>query len=283
MFRRKLQNIGPKAVRLMDLWHCHLRNLAFEAGLIDSKPIYTKFIILGKARTGSNYLRGLLNSQREIVAFGEMFRHRNSIGWDFAHLPQSRYMQSLFQNNPTKFLETRVFSNFPKHICAIGFKIFYYHAHSGATEPIWSYLKEHKEIRVIHIKRKNILRTLLSNKRATLTQAWVRQGAKAAGLGEPIFLGHEECLTEFIRTSDWERQYDTFFEHHEKMDVIYERLSLDYGSEMKRIQDFLGVTHKAVTPRTAKQSSSSLSDSIVNYFELKESFIGTPWEELFDA
>jgi hypothetical protein len=41
---------------------------------------YTRFIILGRSRSGSNYLRGLLNSHRRIVAFGELFRSDEAIG-----------------------------------------------------------------------------------------------------------------------------------------------------------------------------------------------------------
>ena len=51
---------------------------------------------------------------------------------------------------------------------------------------------------------------------------------------------------------------------------------------MKRVQDFLGVQYETVKPSTYKQSHQSLSDSISNYWGLKERFTGTPWEEFFE-
>lgn len=267
----------------MDLWHCHLRSLASGAGLIEANTDYTKFIILGTARTGSNYLRGLLNSHMQIVAFGELFRDYDAIGWDFAHLPRSRASQWLFQNDPVQFLETRVFGNFPKHIAAVGFKLFYYHAHSSTWEPVWTYLRDHKEIKVIHIKRKNFLKAYLSKKRAMVSKEWVRQQTNGTASHEPIVLSYEECLDEFTKTQDWERKHDAFFEKHEKLEVFYEDLARDYVREMKGIQEFLGVEYKAVEPRTAKQSSRPLSASIANYLELKQKFEGSPWQTFFES
>lgn len=267
----------------MDFWHFHFRNVAFNAGLMEKNTAYTKFIILGTARTGSNYLRGMLNSHRQVVAFGELFRDQDAIGWDFAHLPHSRGMLSLFQNDPTKFLETRVFGNFPKHISAVGFKIFYYHAHDAAREPIWTYLRDHEEIKVIHIKRQNILKSYLSKKRAMMTQDWVRQNPTTKSPNQPILLSYEECVEDFTHTRAWEQQYDAIFQNHEKIDVFYEQLSHDYVSEMRRIQDFLDVSYKPVEPKTVKQSNRPLSSSIANYVELKERFAGTPWQEFFES
>lgn len=283
MVRRKLQNISQKAPNLMDLWYAYLRNVSADAGILNGSTNYEKFIILGTARTGSNLLRGLLNSHRHVIAFGEIFRHKDTIGWDFAHLPQPDSMLSLFQNDPVKFLETRVFGHFPRHIAAVGFKIFYYHAHDDAWEPLWTYLVKQEEIKVIHMKRRNMLRTHLSRKRAMLTDVWITQQPNELkqSVG-PISLDYEECLEEFTKTRDWEQQYDSLFKNHDRVDVFYEDLDEDYLNEMGRIQKFLGVNVTEVQPSTAKQSKRRpLSSSILNYSELKEQFTGTPWEEFF--
>lgn len=282
MVRWKFRDIVLKASDLMELWHFHLRNLASDIGVIGKNSDYVRFILLGRSRTGSNLLRGLLNSHRGIIAFGEIFRHYGAIGWDFSHFPQSKKMSSLIENDPVRFLETRVFGNFPKHISAAGFKIFYYHAHNDAWEPVWTYLNSQKDLKVIHVKRKNILKTYLSRRRALETNAWVRKGANDPEDSKPISLSYEECIEEFAKTRTWEQHYDGFFEKHHKIDVLYEDLASDHRGEMRRIQEFLGVDYEVVEPRTTKQSRRPLASSILNYFELKERFAGTSWEEFFE-
>ncbi len=42
---------------------------------------YTKFIILGRSRVGSNMLRSILNGHRGIISFGELFRRQGEVGW----------------------------------------------------------------------------------------------------------------------------------------------------------------------------------------------------------
>ncbi len=64
--------------------------------------------------------------------------------------------------------------------------------------------------------------------------------------------------------------------------MVYEDLSQDYESEMKRVQEFLELDHEALKPNTLKQSSLSLSESISNYFELKEKFENIHWESFFE-
>lgn len=266
----------------MDLWRFHIRNGATRAGLLQPNRRYTRFIVIGTARTGSNFLRGLLNAHRQVIAFGEIFRHYDEIGWDFSLVPETSGMRRQFQSDPISFLEQRVYGNFPGHIRAAGFKIFYYHAQEPAWEPLWPYLEAHTEIKVLHVKRRNYLKTLLSRQRAFLTDEWVRRSPGTAQPAAPIPLSYAECLEEFTKTRAWEAEFDTRFAAHDRYDVVYEELARDHPGEMRRIQAFLGVPHQDVAPATVKQSARvSLSDAISNYAELKEQFSGTEWAPFF--
>lgn len=281
MIKNELRNLVRKVRNLRHLWHLYLRNFALDVGVIEGHLGYNRFIVLGRSRTGSNFLHGLLNSHSQIIAFGELFQNYDSIAWGLSGYRQTKNLLSLFQNDPVRFLETKVFKRFPVHISAVGFKVFYYHAQSDKWKPVWAYLGDQRELRIIHVKRKNILKTHLSRKRAALTDTWVNVSGEPEE-GVPISLDYEECLEDFVRTRDWEAKYDVFFEGHSKLEVLYENLSFDYQSEMKRVQDFLGVNYEFVKPSTYKQSSQSLSRAISNYFELRERFTGTPWEEFFE-
>ncbi len=270
-----------------DLTHWSLfyfKNLIRDLGLLKSHLDYNKFIILGKGRAGSNLLRGLLNSHSNIIVFGELFRESNSIGWEFPFYNeclQSTHFISLMQNEPINFLEKKVFRKYHPQVLAVGFKLFYYHAQNDSRQVIWSYLKEQKNIKIIHLQRNNTLKELLSLRKAFKTNQWTNtNGVKEEAFS--ITLDYEDCLREFIHSQQIKSQYNIFFQDHPIINVVYENLSDDYETELKKVQDFLEVDNKPVKPLTYKQSRQPLKEAISNYFELKQKFQGTSWEPFFE-
>ena len=271
-----------KLKKLGDLCQFRLGNLVLDMGISEGFLDYKKFIILGRARTGSQLLLGLLNSHRQIIAFGEIFGNYHSINWSRpSYRSKSKSLLSLIQSDPIRFLETKVFRTYPKHISAVGFKIFYYQAQNGNWKTVWSYLKKNEDLRIIHIKRRNILRTYLSEMKAFKTGNWVNTSGVQRD-NTSISLNYEECLKKFTITRQQEKDYDLFFKDRQKINVTYEALSSDPMNEMKRIQEFLGVDSQVPRPSTYKQARRPLSTAISNYFELKEKFEGTPWTEFFE-
>ena len=264
--------------------HFHLKNLALDWGVINGHSNYSRFIILGEARSGSNFLRGLLNSHSKVIVFGELFRSQDSIGWEFPEYErylQPRSLISLAQTDPVRFLEKKVFRKFPRQISAVGFKIFYYHAQDESRKTVWTFLKNQEDIRIIHLKRNNTLRVLLSLKKAFITNRWNdTSGTEEDNLAIPV--DYEECLKHFAWAQEVKAQYDDFFKGHHKIDVFYENIANNFEGKMKHIQEFLGVKYEVVRPSTYKQSRQPLSKSISNYFELKEKFKDTPWKEFFE-
>jgi LPS sulfotransferase NodH len=241
---------------------------------------YTRFIILSRSRSGSNYLRGLLNSHSKIIVFSEFFKNNALIEWGLPGYKDTQKTLALFQNDPVDFLEKKVYQKYPRHIAAVGFKLFYYHARDAKWSMLWPYLQSSKDIRIIHLKRKNILETHLSRQRALVTDKWANiSGEKEAQPTIP--LQYEECLDDFVQTRTWEQDSDKYFSQHQLMDVYYEDLARDHQAEMQKIQAFLGVDYEPVAPQTFKQATLPLSKSITNYVELKDQFAGTPWEEFF--
>lgn len=262
----------------------NLKHLALERGFIDGQFDYRRFIILGEARSGSNFLRGLLNSHPDVVAFGEIFRFYHNIGWELREYEayrQTPQLISLIQRDPVGFLESRVFQKFPPSIAAVGFKIFYYHAQEDSRKIVWQHLKESRDIHVIHLKRKNSLRALLSRKKAHMTNKWTNLTGPEKD-DRSLELSRDECLEQFVWTRDMWRGYDDFFREHQKMDLFYEDLAADWESEALRVLGFLGASPRRLLPNTYKQASLPLSEAILNYGELKNHFEGTEWEVFFD-
>jgi len=259
----------------------YLQNVALDLGLLNGHKDYRRFIILGRSRIGSNYLRGLMNSHSQIVVLGELFQNEKAIGWAYPGYRQSRSLLDLFHKQPVKFLQTKVFRQFPREVKAVGFKIFYYHAQTENWKPVWTYLIENETINVIHIKRKNILKTHLSRKLATLTDSWVDISGSKNHIRQ-VSLDYEECLRDFVSTREWEETYDQMFAKHPIVQVCYEDLARNYISELSRIQEFIGVRIEPLKPDTFKQSSRPISESISNYYELKQEFTGSPWASFFE-
>lgn len=244
---------------------------------------YRRFIILGEGRSGSNFLRGLLNSHSRVLTFGELFRFQDTIGWEIPEY--DRYLQTpqliaLSERGSVKFLETEVFAAYPREIAAVGFKIFYYHA-QGGRESVWTYLEESRDIAVVHIKRRNTLRSFLSLKKAFETNRWTSShGPEKDTL--TITLDYQECLERFSWADAVKEEYDARFRHHPTLEVIYETLCSETESECQRVQEFLGIPVEALEPSTYKQATMPLSTAIANYHELKRRFEGTSWETFFE-
>ena len=260
-----------------------LVNKALEHGFLRGRQDYTRFIILGRSRTGSNFLRGLLNSHDQVLVFGEIFQNKNTIGWAMPGYSNNDRLMLEFHQEPVKFIENRVYKKFPANIRAVGFKIFYYHAHDDAWLPIWDYLRQHRELKILHITRQNMLRTHLSRKLATATDTWVDTSGNASR-PKSVRLDYSECLQDFEQTWDWQQEYAHFFAEHDLMEIVYEDLATDYRPVMLNVLTFLGAEPNLdlIKPETYKQAQTPLSTAIENYQDLKTSFINTRWASFFE-
>ncbi|HZD10817.1 MAG TPA: sulfotransferase [Candidatus Binatia bacterium] len=265
---------------MKDRAYPYLQKVALETGLLPAGDRYTRFIILGRSRVGTNFLRGLLNSHNQVRVFGEVFQNKEQIAWALPGYRQSGSDLQLFRQQPVRFLEKKVFHKFPAQITAVGFKIFYYHARDPEWAPLWQYLQEQEALKVIHVKRRNILETHLSRQRAIRTDNWVNTTGERTHNGA-LALSFEECLKDFEQTRCWEEEHDAFFAAHDAIDVIYEELAADRATVMQQVQSFLGLAHQELAPETYKQSHAPLSAAIANFDELRERFAGTPWAPFF--
>lgn len=250
-----------------------------------SASTYTQFVILGRARSGSTFLRGLLNGHDQVVAFGELFRFPNAIGWDLPEYESAQQAQELIrlsQTDPPEFLKQAVFKDYPPDVRAVGFKLFYYHAQKGTRKAVWAHLRSRPAIRIIHLERRNLLAQILSEKRAFATDRW----ANTTGEPEeqrPIVLEYEECWRMFHRAGRIRESFNAYFSDHAILHLVYEDLANDYRRQMARVQDFLGVETRELRPTTYKQVTAPLCEAITNYEQLRERFAGSPWEPLFLA
>jgi len=267
-------------------YQARLLNFAVDRRILPGSSRYTKFIVLGRSRSGSNYLVDLLNSHRNIRCYSELFSRSGETYWDLPGYGAKKYrskdIRQLKENDPAGFLARYIYRDVPTGTSAVGFKLFYNQAHKGNTKKLWSYLRELDDLKVIHLKRENILKVIVSKRTAETSSAWVKRGSQREIAQGAVELSYEDCLKQFQKTRSWQKEYDEYFSSKDKIDVIYEELAADAENVMNTVQEFLGVESRPLTAETRKQSSNPVSELISNYSQLKDQFMGTEWESMFE-
>ncbi len=255
--------------------------LGLKIGLLKGDRNYTKFIILGRSRTGSNFLRGFLKNHPQVISLGEIFRETDRIEFDSPYFFATNKIMAAYQSDPVDFLKNQVFRKFRSEIAAVGFKLFYYHASMPPFQKIWEYITNDETIHILHIKRNNMLATHVSRVQADQNNRWVNITGKKEKQS-PVVIDPLECQEDFETTAQWEEEADQRFKNHPMMHISYEDLVANMGGIMQRTQEFLGLEYEELTPQTYKQSALTLAQSISNYPDLKEYFSGSRWESFFN-
>ena len=276
---RSLPQISFPIIRKKSSYY--LKHFAQRLKFIDGQTHYAKYIIICSTRTGSNMLRSLLNSHSRIVGFGELFQNNDKIGWYLPGYSQNRKLRAIYHDNPAEFLKRVVFCKYPRGIAAVGFKYLYEHTHGNSWKILRPFFKHATNLKIIHLKRRNILRSYLSQLTAQQTNRWVNC-TDIQSAGSPLTLDFRNCLWHFRAIRAYEAYFDVFFKNHPTIEVSYEQLVSNRDIEMKRVLRFLGAGTEDLFPSIYRQSCQSLSIAISNYADLKNKFMGTEWEIFFE-
>src|SRR6267378_4228509 len=275
---------------------------------VDSSSNARRFMVLGSARTGSNLLLSLLSAHPRIKTYGELF--------NLDMLPKESLLEAL--ENPVAFLRRRVDQTHKPEITAVGFKMFYEHlTRDYFRKPIdvsdaspqlqekyaqfsnfiesnyaweilderfrttWEFLRADRSLAVIHLRRRNMLHTLISLKRAFTTSQWwsLKSGLQTTSA---VYLDPEECCRYFHKLDSSAAEADAAFAGHPKIDVIYEDLIEKQQDTLHRTFAFLKVASGPVTTRMKKQNPAPPWETVSNYAELKGCFQNTRWGVFFE-
>lgn len=165
---------------------------------------YVRFMILSGARTGSTMLATALNSSPEIVCFREVFnRHLAAINYGVdGYDSRSAADIASREQEPVAFLHTRIYGGHPEEIRAVGFKFLYRHAFE--FDHIAQHLIDSREIRVLHLQRRNAIRSLVS---------WKLVEMSGSAVQEPGFISRRSLvarLKQAVSDPRWavQRAYD---------------------------------------------------------------------------
>jgi LPS sulfotransferase NodH len=214
---------------------------------------YKRFAVIGHSRTGSNYLFVGLNSSSCVKMYHEVFAKRNR---EIAGKEFDLIFPMLFRKEN-------------KNIKAVGFKLFYEHL----TMDEWEKFLSHKYLRIIHLTRKNRLKTIVSLDIAFKTNQWsLSANDKNKQLVEKRILLNTSTLNDRLEQI---QEYETFirdgFKDRHILEVVYEKLTTEPEETFQYIGAFLGVDDIDLGKITlTKQNPESLEQLIVNYDEVYE-------------
>jgi LPS sulfotransferase NodH len=214
-------------------------------------PIDQRFAIVGHARTGSNYLLDGLRSSPSVRVYHEIFAdHNRQVGKDF-----DKVFSTVFQPESKS---TRI----------VGFKVFYNHL----TEEEWKKLLAWKDLKIIHLTRRNRLRTVISLEIAFKTGQWTKSGKRNSGefKEKRLTLDPSKLLQRLEQIEEGEAIARSRFQDRQILEVVYEDLVQSPLKAFTSVGKYLGIDE--IDPskiRLKKQNPESLNQLILNYDEIK--------------
>jgi len=274
---------------------------------------YVRFIILSGPRTGSNMLAEALNSSPSVRCFHEVLNFvQDFIMYDVYNADRAEGSaeddMAFRERDPIGFLEQRIFGEYPDGIRAVGFK--YHYGQIWGLPGVFDHIVKDESIRVVHLKRRNRLRTLLSLKAARETGRWMEvpmTPARALGaLRHPsrlvrkvaelarrpdapttvpehgLTISHQE-LDEFIISAEMtESHFEEVFAQHPSMTVYYEDILHERDVVYESTQSFLDVEAYSLSVTLTKQHPEPARQLLSNFEELHSAFKGTKYAAWFE-
>ncbi|MGH9030615.1 MAG: sulfotransferase [Acidimicrobiia bacterium] len=272
----------PTTTRMESMRPTVLRRIA-ATGVRVALPRPTPYCIVARGRCGSNLLCSLLRSHPKVRDAGE------AIGdWAFAQ-EGSALRRHLLEHGSVAYVEALFRRR--RYESASGFKVLYeqlepaYAERQGVPDlpDVLEFLRSKRMVRIIHLKRRNRLETLVSKEVAFAVREHVLLHGDGAANDVTIQLSPEQCEEEFRRIGAWEERYDEIFHRHVLLQLSYEDLASDMDHESLRVQEFLGVSSRPLHTRMRKQIRKPMAQVIENYAELRKEFVDTPWASYFDS
>jgi LPS sulfotransferase NodH len=237
----------------------------------------TTFIILCAARTGSTMLRQLLDSHPEVCCYGEIMASAVTPDhWESAARIRRKVLER-YPQGPRQFL--REFGTDPAECKAVGFKIKYEELVRADYAWLLDWLTDHREVRVIHLRRENRLKRLISEMIATRVHGVFNvQSERDLPAAAKVRLTAAECLDDFARTEAREASFRESFRDHAMLETTYEAVVGNRDGVRERMAHFLGVAPAHLTTPTLKINADDVRQVLENYEILADAFRGTAYE-----
>lgn len=233
---------------------------------------YTPFVVACAGRDGSTWLGDMLAGHHEIRWGGEIL-HLNSLNDEYRGFPDARSLLTKFTFNPES-AECR----------AAGLK--YVPWMDGSVYPEVAdgldFLRSLSGLKVIFLRRDNLLRQFLSKRLAAQTGVYGVRSDKEDRYTRPqIEIDVETLHDNLLKMAVDYAQLVVEFHGFPSLGVTYESLKQNLTGEFSRICRFLGISVEApITPQLRVQERRTLPQIIKNYDEVSAVLKGTRWDHM---
>jgi hypothetical protein len=239
-------------------------------------------VILTTQRTGSTSLIVSLGTHPEIECAGEILNGQPDV-------PREAYRGPLKQAVKAWNIVRRgawrpghrmegYFSGGQAKVRA--FKVMYNQLRRPFAE---RYLVEHREVRVIHLRRHNLLKVYVSE----LLMPKRRHLQATGGPVEAVWIQVDpaKAVARLRRAKAEYERFDRAFERHRRLPVMYETLidgAYLQADTARKICDFLDIGQHAMKSKITKLNPESLRDMVTNYDELASAISRTEFADMLD-
>jgi LPS sulfotransferase NodH len=255
--------------------------------------------IVAPARSGSSWLVSILDAHPQIRFHGEVF--------NLEHAPRAAVC------DPAAYLRARLAPTGPQRI--VGCKVLYHQAQPAyvrdflaemaegrpaavdwravfadelltgdgpALAGAWEALRDGGATRIIHLRRRNLLRQHISHARlmATSRSAWRREGCVPAP--RPIVVAIEPMLGSFAEATRRSAEIARFFAANPTIEVWYEDLCTETLAQIERMLAFLCVARWPLPAAPPAAAPVALRLAIANYDAVAAALADTPWASFLD-
>lgn len=246
----------------------------------------TNFLIITHARSGSTLLSRSLNMHPDLNVQVEILHaiEPSVVSW------RKKYVQELYGIENFNFIYDDIYTRiadeydlFPlvKKVLkdCNGFKILVQQL--PMNYKIWQQISSLENLKIIFLRRKNLLEAALSLKLAQKTKIWQRK------IGDPIVVDEKikiepSFIKDFFEYNERSFQELTkIFKNHKCIDVTYEDLIRNWDQNIETIENFLNVKKTILPFSTEKRTKSKPKNLIENFEELSKEFINTKWKNMF--
>lgn len=229
----------------------------------------------------------LLRSHPEICSHAEVFTANKITGIAGTYGRKSREQPDFIDRltterdrDPIKFLYKIVLDLQGKRIA--GFKL----KHDELVLPEYRRLRDEivsdLDFRIIHLRRKNLLRRYLSWRIDKITNVTLAVEGDAIPDMPLVKLDPRKCQQDFETTQRRDEEFRQLFARHPNFSITYEEIVAREHGKLASLLDFLGVSQRELTTTTKKLGADSLRRAIANFDELHSYFAGSPYAEFFE-
>jgi hypothetical protein len=100
--------------------------------------------------------------------------------------------------------------------------------------------------------------------------------------GPGVELDPVQLQIDFEEVEYWQEKARTLLSHHPMPGIFYEDLHIQFNRTCETVLQFLNIEPRELQAAVKKLETRTLSESIVNYTEIKSIFAGTRWAHFFE-